>query len=144
MKTLNTELENKESKAKKASVKSKRELQYKKDHEMVKGKFLFHEIRGGTLSFPFIKYKGDKSTNYELKDGGVYEIPYMVAKHLNSGCQYPVHRYQLNEDGKHTERVGEWVRRVSFQPIGYFDDDIQPTPSLVTIERVDPSLMSVG
>ena len=118
------------------SKKNKKSAAWEKDHKMVKGIFKFHEVPGGELRFPFIKYKGDSPAAYILKDGETCEVPYMVAKHLNEGGKYPIHKYAVDEEGKALQKVGQWVDRFSFQPIGFFDDDIQPTPNLVTVETV--------
>lgn len=117
--------------------KSARDAQYEKDHEMVKGRFTFHEVPGGTLSFPFIKYKGDSPRPYTLRDGQVCEVPYMVAKHLNVKGRYPIHQYTLDEEGKRSMKVGQWIARFSFQPLGFFDDyEVQPKPNLISVESV--------
>lgn len=131
-KTKTTEPSKKSTKTKKI----KKSPQWEKDHKMVKGIFKFHEVPGGELRFPFIKYKGDSPSPYILKDGETCEVPFMVAKHLNERGKYPVHKYSVDEEGKALQKVGQWVDRFSFQPVGFFDDEIQPTPNLVTVETV--------
>ncbi len=116
--------------------KIKRSSQWEKDHKMIKGIFKFDEVPGGELRFPFIKYKGDSPSPYILKDGELCEVPFMVAKHLNENGKYPVHKYSVDEEGKALQKIGQWVDRFSFQPVGFFDDEIQPTPNLVTVENV--------
>jgi len=108
-----------------------------KDRELVKGKFIFHEVPGGTLSFVFRKYKEDPTERYDLRDGEVYTLPLGVAKHLNKNCWYPVHAY-LQEDGAQaTQRVGRKVRRCSFQSLEFVDiDDLMPESDIITVENV--------
>jgi len=109
--------------------KKERDDQYAKDHEMVRGIFRFHEVPGGSLNFVYKKYKGDEVLSYTLIDGQVYSLPLMVAKHLNKNCWYPVHNYELDEQGKFTNkyRIEKKVRRCSFQSLEFVDeDDINP------------------
>lgn len=94
-----------------------------KDREMVRGKFIFHEVPGGTVKFPFRKWKGDDVQMYELTDGHVYSIPLGVAKHLNQNCWYPIHAYQLDDNGKPVANVKEKKRRMSFQSLEFLDID---------------------
>lgn len=116
---------------------SKAAKEWEKDHKMVRGRFKFHEVPGSFLKFVYTKYRGDKTTPYIMQDGQVYEVPYMVAKHLNEGGKYPVHRYAVDEEGKSLQKVGQWVDRFSFAPMGFFDDeDLQPKPNLVTVEDI--------
>lgn len=105
-----------------------------KHREKVRGKFIFHEVPGGTMKFPFKEFKGDKVERYELTDGQVYTLPLGVAKHLNKNCWYPQHHYLLDETGKPSMRVGKKVRRCSFQSLEFVDiEDLTPDHSdLVT------------
>ena len=126
---------------KKEMPKEKINLRYIRDkhREPVKGKFIFHEVPGGTLKFPFKEFKEDKTQNYTLVDGQIYTIPLGVAKHLNKNCWYPVHAYVLDEYGKPTQQVGKKVRRCSFQSLEFVDvDDLTPVGSsdIVTVENV--------
>lgn len=58
----------------------------KKDARIVKGRFIDNELKGGTVSFFFRKWKGDQVTKYDLTDGEEYELPVAVIKHLVEGC----------------------------------------------------------
>ncbi len=114
-------------------VKPNLKYQRDKDREMVRGKFLFHEVPGGTMSFPFRKYKEDAVENFTLRDGDIYTIPLGVAKHLNHNCAYPIHSYMTDENGRPVMKVGQMVRRCSFQSLEFIDtDDLTPvgTPVL--------------
>jgi hypothetical protein len=115
------------------------EYQRAKDREMVRGKFIFHEVPGGSMSFPFHKYKGDPVENFTLVDGEVYTIPLGVAKHLNKNCWYPVHAFAVDENGRATMKIGSKVRRCSFQSLEFVDtEDLTPVGSsgIVTVENV--------
>jgi len=109
-----------------------------KDRQMVRGKFIFHECPGGTASFPFHKYKEDPVERFDLTDGQIYTIPLGVAKHLNKNCAYPVHAYAVDENGKPLMKIGQMVRRMSFQSLEFVDDeDLTPvTSSVITAEFV--------
>jgi hypothetical protein len=116
-----------------------------KDREMVKGIFRFHEVPGGTVSFPFKAYKEDSIENYTLTDGQVYSLPLGVARHLNKNCWYPVYDYIKGENfqggyGLNTGmKVSRKVRRMSFQSLEFVDvEDLTPDGSgdIVTVERI--------
>lgn len=94
-----------------------------KDRQMVRGKFIFHEVPGGRLSFSFRKWKGDPVERYDLDDGCIYTLPLGVAKHLNTECKYPIHSYTMDENNKPTMKVNQWIRRVSFQSLEFIDID---------------------
>ena len=88
-----------------------------KDRELVRGIFKFYESPGFTLSFCFRKYKEDKTTRYDLQDGGIYTIPLGVAKHLNTNGSYPVHQYAKDEKGNAIQKIGHKVHRFGFQSL---------------------------
>lgn len=124
----------KDQKELKPSLKYQRD----KDREMVKGIFRFHEVPGGTMSFNFKKYKEDPVERFDLVDGQVYNIPLGVAKHLNSNCWYPVHQYMMDEYNKPVARVGQKVRRCSFQSLEFVDvEDLTPVGKpLIEVEKI--------
>ena len=98
-----------------------------KDREMVRGKFIFHEIPGGQLDFPFRKWKEDPVESFSLVDGEIYTLPLGVAKHLNRECKYPIHSYTMDETNKPVSKVNQWVRRCSFQSLEFLDvEDLTP------------------
>jgi hypothetical protein len=122
-------------KVKKPNLKYERD----KDREKVRGIFRFHEVPGGTMQFVFRKYKEDPVESFTLVDGQVYTLPLGVAKHLNKNCWYPVHAHALDESGATSVKIGQKVRRASFQSLEFVDiDDVSPvgTPEneLVTVE----------
>lgn len=109
-----------------------------KDRTKVRGKFIFHEVPGGTMSFSFKKYKEDPIERFDLVDGMVYELPLGVAKHLNHNLSYPIHQHYSTENGGHLMKVGQTVRRASFQSLEFMDisdmDDL--SSNLVSVEHV--------
>lgn len=108
-----------------------------KDREPVRGKFIFHEVPGGLMSFVYKAYKEDDIERFDLVDGEIYTLPLGVAKHLNKNCWYPVHAYAMDENGRPTMKIGQKVRRCSFQSLEFVDiDDVTPvgTPEIVTVE----------
>lgn len=129
---------NQETASVKKDAKVKPNLKYlrDKDREMVKGIFRFHEVPGGSMSFVFRKYKEDQVERFDLVDGGVYTLPLGVAKHLNKNCWYPVHAYMHDDNGKPIMKVGQKVRRCSFQSLEFVDiDDLSPVGgTLMTAE----------
>jgi len=104
-------------------VPSKDVLAREKDHEMVKGIFRFHELPGGEMGFVFKKYFGDRIEKYNMKDGEVYTVPRMVARHLNTNCAYPSYDYKNDEQGRPVMGIAEKVRRCSFQSLDFIDMD---------------------
>jgi hypothetical protein len=116
-----------------------------KDRELVKGKFIFHECPGGSVSFNFKAYKGEEIERYDLVDGQIYTIPLGVARHLNKNCWYPEYEYIKTERTALASfqpdaaimRACRKVRRMSFQSLEFVDiDDLTPTSGIVAVERV--------
>lgn len=96
-----------------------------KDHKMVKGIFRCYEPRGGSMTFSFKKYKGDEVLKYTMIDGEIYDIPLMVAKHLNQQCYYPKHSHVLDANGKPSVEVGKKVQRCSFESLEFQEEEEQ-------------------
>jgi len=122
-----------------AEQKPKPNLRYMrdKDREPVRGKFIFHEVPGGLMSFVYKAYKEDDVERFDLVDGEIYTLPLGVAKHLNKNCWYPVHAYAMDENGRPTMKIGQKVRRCSFQSLEFVDiDDLTAvgTPEIATVE----------
>lgn len=82
--------------------------QYQLDHQMVRGVFKNLKQKNAPVRFPFRKYKQDPIRFYPgdlpsgkpmyFVDGQTYEIPLMVANHLNNRCFRPVNRLALNNN----------------------------------------------
>jgi hypothetical protein len=107
-----------------------------KDREMVRGKFIFHEVPGGGMEFNYKAYKGDQIEKYEMVDGQIYTIPLGVAKHLNQNLWYPVHAHATDENGKPSTKISQKIRRCSFQSLEFVDveEDLKPV-GLIQIEK---------
>jgi hypothetical protein len=124
----------------KKEVKAKPNLKYMrdKDREPVKGIFRYHECPGGSMKFVFKAYREDEVETYDLMDGEIYTIPLGVAKHLNKNCWFPVHAHAMDDNGKPMAKIGQKVRRCSFQSLEFVDvDDLTPVGThLVTVETV--------
>lgn len=107
-----------------------------KDHEMVRGIFRFYEVPGGSMNFVYKAHKGDEVERYDMVDGHIYTIPLGVAKHLNKNLWYPVHGYMMDENGGHSMKVNQRVRRCGFQSLEFIDiEDLTPTGQpLITVE----------
>lgn len=69
-----------------APLPDKFEEMRQKDNRKVKGRFIDNELKGGTVSFYFRKWKGDPVVKYDLTDNEEYELPVSVIKHLIDGC----------------------------------------------------------
>lgn len=109
-------------KSKKEALKKQLEIDRQRDRRLVKGIFTFNQVPGGTIEFPFRKYKGDPVENYTLVDGETYTIPYGVACHLNNNCYYQQHEHQTDATGKPLIGKGRRINRVSFQSLEFIDD----------------------
>lgn len=123
----------------KETEKNKQNLRYlrDKDREKVRGIFRFNEVPGGAMSFMYKKYKEDDLERYDFVDGEIYTIPLGVAKHLNNNCWYPVHAYEQDEAGKSLMKIGQKVRRCTFQSLEFVDiEDLEPAPNIITVEKV--------
>jgi len=90
------------------------------DHKMVKGVFRCYEPRGGSFTFCFKKYKGDQNLKFTMVDGETYDIPLMVAKHLNQNCWYPRHTHVLDANGCATVDNNTKVKRCSFESLEFY------------------------
>lgn len=122
-----------------------------KDRELVRGKFHFHEVPGGTMSFSIKIHKDDQVENYTLVDQEIYSLPLGVAKHLNKNCWYPMYGHLTGGDaGVHAGlssmlygasgqgmKITQKVRRCSFQSLEFVDiDEINPVGQIITAENV--------
>lgn len=106
-----------------------------RDREKVRGMFKFYEVPGGTLSFVYKAYPGDKAEKYTMVDNQVYEVPLGVAKHLNKNGWYPVHAYTKTEAGT-SVKVGQKVHRFGFQSLDFVDmEEHNPSREIITVEN---------
>lgn len=111
------------------------EKKRKWDSELVTGVFKYYELRGGNFEFwDKLPYVGEKMRRFKLVDGETATIPRHTARKLREGGKYPIHKDIYDDNGKHTQRVGEWVDRFDF-----FETNtvIEPmTPKIVTVQNV--------
>lgn len=114
--------------------KESRKKQFEKDHTMVKGRFNFKEVPGGTLVFSFFKYKEDKPKRYELVDGETYTLPYMVAKHLAMNVYEDIYQNQVDKDGRPIQVAISKRHRTGFERIDFDDDNFIPS-NIITVEK---------
>lgn len=121
--------------------------QFERDQELVKGVFHFHEVPGGTLTFPYKKYRWEDIETYTLVDGQTYTIKRGVAEHLNNGTSYPVHKNILDAAGRPIQSIGERKKRTSFQSMDYIDsikeDQKQDGKLTVSIPDAPSALVNV-
>ena len=94
-----------------------------KDNRLVKGIFRCYEPRGGSFTFNYKKYRRDKGLKYTISDGQTYEVPVMVAKHLNNDCWYPRHSHVLDSNGNPIVDPGKRVQRCSFDSLEFMMDE---------------------
>ncbi len=113
---------------------AQRKKQSEKDHQMIKGRFTFKEVPGGTLCFSFLKYKGDNVLRYELKDGETYTLPYMVAKHLATNVYNEVYQNQVDPDGRPIQVATSKIHRTGFERIDFDDESFIPS-NIITVEN---------
>jgi hypothetical protein len=114
-------------------IKQKIEAQRIKENKLVRGKFIFHEVPGGSMTFPFRKFPGDPIRKYTFVDGEIYKIPLSVAKHLNENGSYQVHAYKSDKNGKPAVGVGKTIDRFSFHSLDFIDTS--DANSLATMGR---------
>ena len=134
------------SKAEKELAKEKLNAFIKEETRLVKGIFNFFECPGGSTKIVVRKYPGIQAFEKTMYDGGQYEIPLYVARHLNgidatataingkiNSCAYPVHGFFMNskDDTLKPSMLGEggapvpvvgvqrWTRRFGFQSLEF-------------------------
>ena len=114
------------------------ELQRKQEQTPVRGKFIYHEVPGGRMDFPYRKFKGDDIVTYHMIDGEILTVPLGVAKHLNANCWYPAYDYKDDEAGRPVCKITSKIRRCSFQSLEFIDvEGVAPIGSPATgIEKV--------
>lgn len=92
-----------------------------KDNKLVKGVFRCFDPKGGCIKFSYKKYRGDSVRTYNLIDEKVYELPLMVARHLNNECYYKEHIHVLDENGTPIVADGKKRHRCSFENLDFYN-----------------------
>jgi len=90
------------------------EAMTKEEDKKVKGTFKNLENPGQSGYVCCKIYKDQPVFSKWFDDGEEAEIPLSVAKFINTRTQYPVHKYQLDEDGNYTKSTGRIVQRYQF------------------------------
>ena len=104
-----------------------------KYREKVKGIFRFYEVPGGSITFAYKEFKEDPVEKYTMIDGGNYEVPLGVAKHLNKNGWYPRHKHAMDQNGIPVIDVGQKIRRFGFQSLEFVDtEDLTPEGDALT------------
>lgn len=112
------------------------EVQRELDKKPVTGRFKFLETPGGTLEFPYRKYKGEPLKKWSFVDGQIYTIPRGIASHLQREGKYQVHEHCLDDNGQPSMRIGHWVDRYTFEAISFLDEEDEETPTIYTAETI--------
>jgi len=115
-----------------------------KDSQLVKGRFSYVEIPGGTLSFVYKAYEGDPVVRYDLKDGEIYKLPLGVARHLNNNVGRNESMFLLDMAGKPSTIACRRIRRCSFESLEFIDIEMNNSQDIgrtrieeVTAKTVD-------
>lgn len=109
--------------------------------EPVYGKFQFHEVPGGRMTFMYRKNPSNPIEWYTLCDDETRDLPRDVAEHINEQCRYKVHKRHLGSDGSKSYDVGRYVQRAGFYPLDFIATN-QPVGDIEIAEISDlPSSM---
>jgi hypothetical protein len=128
------------------TMKTKAELQARqkaikeRDAQLVRGKFTFHDVPGGTLKFPF-KDHGNPLKIYTLVDGEITSLPLSVAQHLNNNCWSPGYAHDNVSGLYDAYKMVRKVHRTSFTPLEFKEiEGLGPQSQLFTPseQRVAP------
>jgi hypothetical protein len=116
-----------------------------KDRELVEGVFRFYAIPGGSLKFPYRKYKWDPVEVWHFVDGQRYKIPVGVAKHLNTNGWYPEFEHVAGlgvqagnrvDGSSPSVRISRKVHRFGFHSLDFTDiaELNRPVKEIVQVE----------
>lgn len=140
-----------EKKITKLDLAKKLEAMRERDNDLVAGIFRYLEHPRGTLRFRFKKYANDEYKAYELVDGQKYNLPRMVARHLNNNVHYLEYKrldkalgdmvvHSAFNDGSFQSpekmQVADKVHRCEFRSLEFMDDDIAPSSLVQVITKV--------
>ncbi len=100
-------------------TKTQHERDLERDLRPITGIFKNYETPSETLVFQKRKYREEgKITTYKWKDGERVTCPFYVAQEIAEGAAVLVNERYQNTDGKVEYRVGSWIKRYDFFPIG--------------------------
>lgn len=135
-----------ERKMTRGELAKKLDAMHERDNEKVTGIFRYIEHQGGTLRFMFKKYPQDELKKYEFTDGERYQIPRMVARHLNQGIHYTEYKHLDNNFGEQGIRgaindgsgklrghmyATRKVPRCEFRSLEFMDEDLDMVPNRI-------------
>lgn len=117
-----------------AGQKASLEHEYEMDHQMVKGVFKNYQQKNNPIRFPFRKYSKDAiewypknprdpSRAHYFRDGETYEVPLMIANHLNNNCWRPIHENAQDERGN---PLPDTIVGAKLQRFGFVNTDFRP------------------
>ena len=112
-----------------------RKKRIEKDTRKVKGIFKNNEVQGAPVSFSFQRYKEIPLETYTFEDGVMYEVPYMIAHHLNNNGWYPVYQHIEEGDGKFRQKMGRKIQRFNFIPLDFIDES-SLDKDIITVENI--------
>ena len=107
------------SDTKKEETKTLLAKKHKEDSKLVKGVFNNLEAPGGSLEFTFRMYPQDPVRKYILEDGGTYELPICVAKHINNTCNEREHKFLVDKEGRKMVGIDKKRQRYQFLSTEY-------------------------
>lgn len=105
----------------KSEVVDRKDLHYqwKKGREKVRGRFVNDETPGETKEFVTRFFKQDPVEQWKLKDQGIYELPLIVAQHLNEDGKTPIYGAAKDEEGNPIEIITGWKKRFHFESLEF-------------------------
>ncbi len=67
------------------------------DARIIRGKFHFYERPGGVHHFMYRRYKGEPITQFVLRDGGTYDLPWGVVRQIEASSYYMSHNIEHSQ-----------------------------------------------
>ena len=98
----------------KKDAKEKLDKVYKEESKLVNGTFKNLECPGGEIEFQFKAFPQDPIRVYTLADGGTYDLPLCVAKHINNTCNIKQHERVVDALGNQTIDMNKGEQRYQF------------------------------
>lgn len=68
------------------------------DQRVIRGKFHFYERPGGVHQFLYRRYKEEPITQFVLRDGGTYDLPWGVVRQLEASSYYVSHNIEHSQN----------------------------------------------
>lgn len=93
--------------------------EYQQEQRPVKGKFLCHNPKHGTITFHYRKYPWESITKYTFEHGQTYTVPLGVARHVQNNCEFPEYQHSVDVRGKKTTGIARMESRMDFIPLDF-------------------------